>query len=1027
MQKRKWSRFAVLILVIAQLTALAAPMVFASDADGVGSATVTGATKEFSLWRINGGGTITTPVYTINRTYSAPVLSMTAVPPPAPLAAGESASVALSASYDSPHTDTVTSDRFTISFSARARADFPSAKDTTINSVRYDFTKDGVTYSKTISIGQKLPGSAAGPGDEKTISRELSITELGLTRGTYSVSLYIDSSRDDYMHPFGSITIAGPAIAEINKPAFSSYNYSIFPAAGYNVSVDGSTAMVTRTANADSSDTFSASVSGVNQTDGALYTANATFPLAGVRTNSHTFTADAKKAAPIPGNLASQSVRTGSSVTVPSVTAKLGWEFTGWEPAITDGTLTADGADHAYVAQFAQMDDSNVMEIGNATATPGENVDVAVSVRNTDDLAGLRTTIAYDADELELQHVSMPDSLDAYAVNDTVPGQVIFNAISDPGITTPSMEIARLTFKSAPGFSGTSDITLESVEARSSNFEPIDFIKNNGSITVETLLYNITIDQTENGTVEADKTTAAEGETVTLTVTPDEGYRLVSDSLKVNGEAIEGNTFAMPASDVTVSAQFELIPPTLYNITIDQTENGTVEADKTTAAEGETVTLTVTPDEGYQLVSGSLKVNGEAVEGNAFTMPASDVTVSAQFELIPPTLYNITIDQTENGTVEADKTTAAEGETVTLTVTPDEGYQLVSGSVKVNGEAVEGNTFTMPASDVTVSAQFELIPPTLYNIIIDQTENGTVEADKTTAAEGETVTLTVTPDEGYQLVSGSLKVNGEAIEGNTFEMPASDVTVSAQFELIPPTLYNITIDQTENGIVEADKTTAAEGETVTLTVSPADGYRLVSGSLKVNGEAIEGNAFTMPASDVTVTARFERVIVEPTLPSVTDVTFTGETVVGQTLTAQYTYVSDKPESGTTFKWLTAPHGSTLYTPISGATGSTFTVTAACAGMDIVVEVTPGNADGQGTPVIGGNGRNQAALLGDLNHDGTVDFVDAMILIQAINGDGGIEAMDAKTRIIADANHDGAVDILDTILILRSDVGLINLN
>lgn len=247
---------------------------------------------------------------------------------------------------------------------------------------------------------------------------------------------------------------------------------------------------------------------------------------------------------------------------------------------------------------------------------------------------------------------------------------------------------------------------------------------------------------------------------------------------------------------------------------------------------------------------------------------------------------------------------------------------------------------------------------------------------------------------------------------------------------IPAPTYNVSIAPLTGGSIAASPNVAAEGATVSLVVTPDSGYQLAAGSLKYSDGtheyAISGNTFVMPASDVTVTARFERVIVEPTVPSATNVTFTGEAVVGQTLTAQYTYVSDKPESGTTFRWMKAPHGSALYTPISGATGRTFTVTPDCAGMDIAVEVTPGNADGQGLPVIGAKDDNRVFALGDANLDGATDFMDAMLLLQALNSESGIGALDPAVLIAADANHDGSVDILDIILILRADVGLTEL-
>lgn len=79
-----------------------------------------------------------------------------------------------------------------------------------------------------------------------------------------------------------------------------------------------------------------------------------------------------------------------------------------------------------------------------------------------------------------------------------------------------------------------------------------------------------------------------------------------------------------------------------------------------------------------------------------------------------PTTYNINIDdKVAGGTISANPTTATEGTEVTLTATPSEGYEFTSWSV-LDGDAEEitvtGNKFTMPASDVEVSATFTKVP-----------------------------------------------------------------------------------------------------------------------------------------------------------------------------------------------------------------------------------------------------------------------------------------------------------------------------
>ena len=73
--------------------------------------------------------------------------------------------------------------------------------------------------------------------------------------------------------------------------------------------------------------------------------------------------------------------------------------------------------------------------------------------------------------------------------------------------------------------------------------------------------------------------------------------------------------------------------PAKYTITIDpMITGGTVTADVSSAAAGDTVTLTVTPDPGMAFVDNTLTVNGMILSTVIFTMPAANVVVSAEFE-----------------------------------------------------------------------------------------------------------------------------------------------------------------------------------------------------------------------------------------------------------------------------------------------------------------------------------------------------------------------------------------------------------
>lgn len=175
---------------------------------------------------------------------------------------------------------------------------------------------------------------------------------------------------------------------------------------------------------------------------------------------------------------------------------------------------------------------------------------------------------------------------------------------------------------------------------------------------------------------------------------------------------------------------------------------------------------------------GSIKVNGAAITGDRFTMPAENVTVTAEFERFA---FLVTVVKPAHGTILAPHQSVPAGSPVALDVRPDLGYRLKAGSLKVNGVAIAGTTFTMPAREVTVTAEFEQY---LFWITILPMNHGTLVAPTGPLEPGTQVILTVMPSEGYQLASGSIKLNGTRITGTSFLMPDYNVSISAEFELV---------------------------------------------------------------------------------------------------------------------------------------------------------------------------------------------------------------------------------------------------
>ena len=235
------------------------------------------------------------------------------------------------------------------------------------------------------------------------------------------------------------------------------------------------------------------------------------------------------------------------------------------------------------------------------------------------------------------------------------------------------------------------------------------------TVTVKKNTYAITVKSNNDayGTASADVKEAAEGTKVTLTVAPKTGYKFVE--WQSDDVTITDNTFTMPAKEVEITAVFEEKAPDEFDITVAKATNGTVtvKGGKTAALKDETIDLVITPDKGYEV--DTVKVNGEAITGTSFTMPEKDVTIEVTFK---KSTYTVTVAAAANGTVTADKATAQMGDTVTVTATPDKDYEL--SKITVNGTAITGNTFTMPAENVTVTAEFKKIGSAGAEIVVPE-------------------------------------------------------------------------------------------------------------------------------------------------------------------------------------------------------------------------------------------------------------------------------------------------------------------
>ncbi|MCQ2262581.1 MAG: T9SS type A sorting domain-containing protein, partial [Bacteroidales bacterium] len=238
--------------------------------------------------------------------------------------------------------------------------------------------------------------------------------------------------------------------------------------------------------------------------------------------------------------------------------------------------------------------------------------------------------------------------------------------------------------------------------------------------------------------------------------------------------------------------------------------------------------------------------------------------------------YLTIVDKSNNNTIKT--LTLSSGRTESGSLTLCSGtYDFVwhkgsydsecSFSISENGETL----FTCYNASVYTNGQvvytLDLLEKFSITLTHPSEEVGTISADLEEATAGTTVTLSANFNLGYTL--DYFMVDGVQIEGNTFEMPEHDVTVSVAFNEL--TQYAISCAELAEGTIHAEYegetiTQAPAGTEVILVAEPNAGY--VLDHFVVDDEPLTGNTFEMPSAAVNVSAVFSvvySVTVDPQL------------------------------------------------------------------------------------------------------------------------------------------------------------------
>ena len=384
---------------------------------------------------------------------------------------------------------------------------------------------------------------------------------------------------------------------------------------------------------------------------------------------------------------------------------------------------------------------------------------------------------------------------------------------------------------------------------------------------------------------------------VVLTAQPSSGAYLTGWTL--DGTA-EGNALTLNLNNVTkdhtIDAAFgvsQMVTLTTVcgdggKLTVKRADGTTIDASGgIQVPKGAPLTLTAAPDSGKMVQAWT--VNGTAADelSNTFTLtPIENSKVQVDFENV--TLFDLPADNAKYTFLTSSRTPndygterqIRKGGTIEFAMLPAEGYLIrnldFQGGTVTRCALQTDGSWSIRMEKVVSTITFKADIYSMVPLTITAPQNGTltvklgdtVLTDGAKLATGDILTIAADPATGYTL--DKLTVSGATKQpGGTYKVDAAAVSVSASFKstggtsggggggggAVAPTTYDIVIPSALANIVKADKTKAAAGDTVTLTVSD-EGTLTVTDS---NGKSVAltdlGSGkytFKMPSSKVNV-------------------------------------------------------------------------------------------------------------------------------------------------------------------------------
>lgn len=365
--------------------------------------------------------------------------------------------------------------------------------------------------------------------------------------------------------------------------------------------------------------------------------------------------------------------------------------------------------------------------------------------------------------------------------------------------------------------------------------------------------FDVTSSAGANGSITPATAEVRSGVVHSVVVTPNDGFAI--DEVSGCGGTLDGNVYTTAA----ITADCEIIATFAANrfeVSASAGVGGSIAPAAQNVAEGGRATIAVTPNAGF-MITGVTGCGG-TLAGNAYTTGeiTRDCEVVATFAANPAG-YAVTATAGAGGTISPASQGVNMDGMATFALTPEAGYAI--DTVTGCGGTLVGNAYTtaaVTASCAVLATFYER--PIVRATVVDGT-GGFVSPASQAVDRGATATVEFTAIDGYMIdtVTGCGGTLVDESTSFTTGAVTEDCDIEVRFVRSRFTVLGALYDA---GSILPQSQTVASGSTGSVTIVPADGYKVAT--VTGCGGTLEFDTYTTGpvTEDCSIAATFERIV-----------------------------------------------------------------------------------------------------------------------------------------------------------------------